>query len=146
MMKLIRCSVGPGARRRSGRTRRGYVVFFAVLFGMFALVAPNALAARSVNFVGTWTQSGGVGWTITHENRRTGACVGKSALAKQGYGLVACRVRGNHYSFTITYGSGYKSVNTGTVKGNSLIGSFHDSNGTIESYTATRARRRVRKS
>ena len=47
---------------------------------------------------------------------------------------------GNRYSFTITYGPSYKSRNTGTISGNRLKGSFKDTNGTAESYTATRRR------
>jgi hypothetical protein len=40
--------------------------------------------------------------------------------------------------FTITLGSGYKSHNSGTIKGNTLSGRFKDTNGTVETYTATR--------
>jgi hypothetical protein len=118
-------------------------LFLVVLVGVFAFSAAPAFAARNVNFVGTWTPNGGVGWTITHENRRTGKCVGKSAYAKQGYRLVACRVRGSKYSFTITYGASYKSLNTGVIKGNTVAGSFKDTNGTVEAYTAVRARKRL---
>lgn len=116
-------------------------LFVVVLCSVFTLSVSDALAARNVNFVGIWTPNGGVAWTITHENRRTGTCSGRSALAKQGYRLVGCRVHGSKYSFTITYGASYKSLNTGVIKGNKLSGSFHDTNGTVETYTAVRRRR-----
>ena len=105
--------------------------------------APTALATTpaktaNVDFVGTWTPNTGVAWTITKENAKTGACSGYSALKSSGYGLVGCKVTGQHYRFTITLGSGYKSVNTGTIKGNTLKGSFND--GSINPYTATRTK------
>ncbi len=118
--------------RRSGAA---VAVVVTVLAG-FAVAAPSALAARNVNFVGRWVPKGGVGWTITRENRRTGVCAGRSAL--KGYGLVNCRVHGATYTFTITYGPSYKSYNKGTIKGNRVVGTFHDTNGTTESYTARR--------
>jgi hypothetical protein len=49
-----------------------------------------------------------------------------------------CRVSGHHYSFTITYGASYQSKNTGTFAGRKLTGSFKDTNGTVEHYTAKR--------
>jgi hypothetical protein len=104
----------------------------------FAVLAPSAFASSNVSFVGTWTPNTGVGWTITHENRQTGVCAGTTTLAASGYRLVACRVTGHKYVFTITYGAGYKSHNSGTINGNTLTGRFKDSNGTVEAYTATR--------
>jgi hypothetical protein len=101
------------------------------------LANAKTAAPKNVNFVGTWTPNSGVAWTITRENRRTGACVGYSALKSSGYKLVGCRITGHRYRFTITYG-GYKSVNTGTIRGNRLSGSFND--GSAHPYTATRAR------
>lgn len=100
-----------------------------------------AKARPNVNFVGTWAVSGGAGFTITSENRRTGACSGRSALSKSGYKLVACHVAGNRYGFVITYGPSYRSTNTGVITGNRLAGTFHDTNGTKESYKAVRHHR-----
>jgi hypothetical protein len=107
-------------------------------------LAPAALAtARNVNFVGVWKPNTGIGWTIKSENRKTGACTGVTALASSGYDLVDCQVHGHKYSFTVTYGSGYKSVNTGVIVANRLVGKFKDTNGTVEAYTAKRARKRA---
>jgi hypothetical protein len=103
-----------------------------------ALLVPSALASSNVNFVGKWTPNTGVGWKIKHENLATGVCSGTTALAASGYRLVGCRVTGHKYVFTITLGSGYKSHNSGTIRGNMLTGRFKDSNGTVETYTATR--------
>lgn len=127
--------LGAGGRRAKLGLRLATVL--AVLASM-ALVAANAFASSNVNFIGTWTPNTGVGWTIKHENRATGVCSGTSALAAAGYRLVGCRVTGHKYVFTITLGSGYKSHNSGTIKGNTLTGRFKDSNGTVETYTATR--------
>lgn len=125
----------PSARRRA--TRSCVAVALAGALAL-ALAVPSAFAAANANFVGTWTPNTGVAWTITRENRQTGACAGTTALASSGYRLVACRVSGRHYAFTITLGSGYKSRNTGTLKGSKLTGTFKDTNGTVEHYTATR--------
>ena len=103
-----------------------------------ALLAPSAFASSNVNFVGTWTPNTGIAWTITRENRQTGVCGGKTSLATSGYRLVACRVSGHKYAFTVTLGTTYKSRNTGTIKGNTLTGTFKDTNGTVERYSATR--------
>ena len=108
------------------------------------LVLPASAVAKArpnVNFLGTWAVSGGAGFTITSENRRTGACSGASALSKSGYKLVSCHVAGHRYGFVITYGPGYRSTNTGVITGNRLAGTFHDTNGTKESYTAVRRHR-----
>jgi hypothetical protein len=109
----------------------------AVVPVSLSVFASSALAANA-NFVGNWTVSSGAGFTITKENHKTGVCAGRSSLAKSGYKLVDCRVHGSKYSFTITYGSSYKSRNTGTLSGNTLKGTFKDTNGTVESYTAER--------
>jgi hypothetical protein len=112
----------------------------AVLVALVGLAAaPGAFAkTKNVNFVGTWTPNTGVAWTITRENRATGTCAGYSALKSSGYGLVGCHVTGRHYRFTITDGS-YRSVNTGTISGKKLKGSFND--GSVNPYTATRTKR-----
>ncbi len=126
------------APARRGRTiKRGGLGLLAMIVALVA--TPAALAkASNVNFVGTWTPHTGVGWTITHENRATGACSGYSAYKSSGYGLIGCHVTGRRYRFTITYGSNYRSINTGTITGNRLKGSFKDSNGSGTPYTAVR--------
>jgi hypothetical protein len=132
-------SVAGTPTRRPGhrRTKSGLRLALALaLAAAAALLASSALASSNVNFVGTWTPNTGVGWTIKHENRATGVCSGTTKLA--GYHLVACRVSGHKYVFTITLGTAYKSHNSGTIKGNTLSGHFKDTNGTVEAYTATR--------
>lgn len=108
-----------------------------------AMEAPAALAARNVNFVGSWVPNTGLAWTITRENRRTGVCGG--ITASPSYHIVNCRVHGRTYTFTVTFGTAYKSYNKGTIRGNSLAGTFHDTNGTTEAYTAVRQRRKLKK-
>lgn len=119
-------------------TRRALAALLGAVV-LAVLASPAGAAARNVNFVGTWRTSNGQPFTIKKENRRTGACVGTTSLARVGhYRLVACHVSGNRFSFTITYTGGYRSYNTGTVFGNQLKGSFHDTNGTVGFYTARR--------
>ena len=104
------------------------------------MLAPQASATtQNVNFLGTWKTSNNQPFTIKKENRRTGACSGTTSLSKMGYKLVACRVKGNRYAFTITYGTGYKSYNKGTISANKLMGSFRDTNGGSGIYSAVRA-------
>jgi hypothetical protein len=124
---------GPGQRRSRSGPRLAIALALAA---SAALLASSAMASSNVNFVGTWTPNTGVGWKIKHENRATGVCSGTTKLA--GYRLVACRVTGHKYVFTITLGTTYKSHNSGTIKGNTLSGRFKDTNGTVETYTATR--------
>lgn len=116
------------------------VALAAVFPGSLMIFAPQASASSNVNFVGNWVPSIGQGWTVTRENHKTGSCVATTVLSKSGYHLVGCHVSGNRYRFTITYGSGYRSNNSGTISGNSLKGSFKDTNGTVETYTAIRKR------
>ena len=106
-----------------------------------AMLAPQALATpKNVNFVGTWKTDNNQPFTIKKEDRKTGVCSGTTSLSKMGpYKLVACRVKGNKYTFTITYGTGYKSYNKGTVTANRLTGSFRDTNGATGIYSALRA-------
>jgi len=63
------------------------------------------------------------------------------AVEDRAYRLVACHVKGNHYAFTITYGTGYKSYNKGTITANKLKGSFRDTNGASGIYSAVRTKR-----
>ena len=114
--------------------------FGLVAVGAFGAMAPSAAAStvKNVNFVGTWTVTPGYGFVITHENRKTGACRGTTDLAPDGYGFRACKVKGARYSFQVTYAGGYISYNSGVVKGNTLTGSFHDTNGSTGNYTGTR--------
>ncbi len=50
-------------------------------------------------------------------------------------------MKGNRYAFTITYGTGYKSYNKGTITANKLKGSFRDTNGASGIYSAVRTKR-----
>ncbi len=128
--------------RRMGMIALSALVLLVTVIGLVATPAAGAKTKskpKNVNFVGTWKPNTGVAWTITHENLKTGACSGYSALKSSGYGLVGCHVTGPKYRFTITYGGGYRSVNTGTIVGNRLTGSFND--GSVNPYTARRTKR-----
>jgi hypothetical protein len=49
-------------------------------------------------------------------------------------------VTGDAYTFTVTLGTSYRSLNKGVITGNTVSGGFTDTNGTSETYTATRGR------
>ena len=119
---------------------RGALCASAAAAATLVVLAPQAsAAAKNVNFLGTWQTSNGQPFTVKKENRATGACSGTTSLSKIGaYRLVACRVKGNHYAFTIALGATYKSYNKGTVRGSMLVGGFHDTNGATGTYTAVR--------
>jgi len=119
---------------------RGALSVMAAAAVTLAMLAPQAsAAAKNVNFLGTWNTDNGQPFTIKKENRTTGVCSGTTSLSKMGaYKLVACRVKGHEYAFTITYGTGYESFNKGTITANKLTGSFHDTNGASGTYTAVR--------
>lgn len=123
-----------------GSRMRGALSVTAAAAAVIAVLAPQASAAsKNVNFIGTWNTSNGQAFTIKKEDRSTGVCSGTTSLSKAGdYKLVACRVKGNHYAFTITFGAGYKSFNKGTITGSKLSGGFHDTNGATGTYTAVR--------
>jgi len=109
----------------------------AALPSSVLIAAQPAFGATNANFVGRWTVSGGyLGFTIKSENRATGVCKGVTASPQ--YHLIGCRVKGDRYVFTITLGTGYSSHNVGTISGNSIVGSFRDTNGTAVQYTAVR--------
>jgi hypothetical protein len=93
-------------------------------------------ATHNANFKGSWKSASG-GWVIRTENARTGVCTGTTDFGGA-YKLISCRVKGVRYTFTITLGTDYKSYNSGTIHGNSVAGTFHDTNGTTNSYVATR--------
>ncbi len=116
---------------------RAIVGIVIVCGALVALPAP-AFASGNVNFVGTWQPDNGEAWTITSENASTGSCVGTSVLASSGYGFTDCQVSGDNYTFTITMGASYQSKNTGIITGNTLTGSFTDTNGNMEYYSAIR--------
>jgi hypothetical protein len=122
---------------------RGALAATAAAGATLAMLAPQASATtKNVNFLGTWKTSNNQPFTIKKENRKTGACSGTTSLSKNGpYRLVACHVKGNHYTFTITYGTGYKSYNRGTITANKLKGSFRDTNGASATYSAVRTKR-----
>jgi len=126
-----------------GAIMRGALAATAAAAATLAILAPQASATtKNVNFVGTWKTSNNQPFTIKKENRKTGACSGTTSLSKIGaYRLVACHVKGNHYAFTITYGTGYKSYNKGTITANKLKGSFRDTNGASGIYSAVRTKR-----
>ena len=107
-----------------GLIMRRVLATAGVAAAVLAILASQASATtKNVNFVGTWSTSNGQPFTIVKENRKTGACSGTTSLSKQGnYKLVACHVTGDHYAFTITYGTGYKSYNKGTITGSKLEG------------------------
>jgi hypothetical protein len=139
-------SLHPLTSSRSVRPSRQHFCFrsvelsaFVVLFVMIVLSSfvSDAFASGNANFLGTWTTSPDVGaFTITSESG-SGACVGTSSF--QGYSLINCHVTGNNYVFTITAGGGYSSKNMGVISGNTLKGSFTDSNNTSVGYVATRS-------
>jgi hypothetical protein len=104
-------------------------VTVCALVGACAMPAAS-LAAEPVNFIGHWENlSGYAGWTITSENFETGECAGTSS--EPGFTLSECKVTGNAYVFTIKQEgtSGYISHNKGTIKGNTVVGSFEDGSG-----------------
>jgi hypothetical protein len=74
--------------------------------------------------------------TARRQDLATGACTGTPDY--QGYTLTGCKVSGNSYVFTVNLGANYHSYNAGTINGNSVMGSFTDTNGTKQNYTATR--------
>src|SRR5664280_1290384 len=82
-----------------------------------------ATAAGNADFVGVWHVSNGQSITIATQDAG-GACTGSGV-----YAMTACQVTGNAYTFTLVTGS-YSSVNTGTITGDTLAGSFTDTNGT----------------
>jgi hypothetical protein len=90
-----------------------------------------ATAAGNADFVGVWHVSNGQSITIATQDAG-GACTGSGV-----YAMTACQVTGNAYTFTLVTGS-YSSVNTGTITGDTLAGSFTDTNGTTQAYTASR--------
>ena len=111
----------------------GVLVACCSVFGL----SGSALAAtHNANFRGSWKSAAG-GWVIRTENASTGVCTGTSDFGGA-YKLTSCRVKGVRYIFTITR-TGYKSYNSGTIHGNNVAGTFHDTNGTTNSYVATRA-------
>jgi hypothetical protein len=105
------------------------------LVGSCALPAVSQ-AAENVNFIGTWVAEPGLNWTINSENLATGECAGTSAATQ--FVMSGCRVTGDAYEFVLEE-SGYKSFDAGTIEGNKVHGSFHDTNGNSEAYAATRA-------
>ncbi len=117
------------------------VPLIAVLLSVSSVMtlSSNFASASSkvtnANFKGTWTAGTG-GWVIKSENAKTGACTGTSDFGPS-YHFLACRVTGSNYVFAIKVGS-YVSHNSGTIHGNHVVGEFHDTNGSSESYTATR--------
>jgi hypothetical protein len=103
--------------------------------GSCALPAVS-LAAENVNFIGTWLAEPGENWTIASENLATGECTGSSAATQ--FVMSSCKVTGEEYEFVLEE-PGYKSFDAGTIEGNRVHGSFHDTNNTQETYAATRA-------
>jgi hypothetical protein len=129
----------PWVRTIERRTHSRMVLALAIaacgLVGSCALPAVS-LAAENVNFIGTWVAEPGQNWTIASENLATGECTGSSAATQ--FVMSVCKVTGEEYEFVLEE-PGYKSFNSGTIEGNKVHGGFHDTNGTKESYSATRA-------
>jgi hypothetical protein len=95
-----------------------------------------SLATENVNFVGTWLVEPGQNFTIASENLATGECTGSSAATQ--FAMSGCKVTGEEYEFVLEE-PGYMSFNAGTIEGNKVQGSFHDTNHNEQTYTATRA-------
>jgi hypothetical protein len=122
-------------RARSSLSRN-FIVAFCVI-GCAALgVGPANAASKNVQFRGTWHLSNGGIFHVTTENLTTGVC----ALSAVGeFSTSKCLVTGHHYALTVVQnGTSYRSYNSGTIVGNKLTGKFHDTNGTIETYTGVR--------
>jgi IPT/TIG domain len=104
-------------------------VAVCALVGACAMPA-TSLAAENANFIGHWENLDPEygDWTITSENFATGECAGTS---EPGFSLSECKVTGAAYVFTIKQEgtSGYISHNKGTIKGNTIAGSFEDGSG-----------------
>jgi hypothetical protein len=109
------------------------LVLLAVMF--LSMAATSAAASGNADFLGTWNLSNGGIFTVTGQSS-SGACTlepGAEFSAKD------CEVSGDGYSLTVVDAdSSYESYNTGTIDGNTLTGSFTDTNGTTEAYTGTR--------
>jgi hypothetical protein len=84
--------------------------------------AGSACQVKELDFVGTWTPDDRTpewpGRLPMRTTRRETARA--TARPSSGYGLVGCHVTGRHYRFTVTYGSSYRSVDTGTISPNRL--------------------------
>jgi hypothetical protein len=100
------------------------------------LAVTSASASGNANFVGTWILSNGGSFIIIAQSAG-GAC---TQLPRGGFSTANCRVSGDDYSLTaVETNSTYESYNKGVIKGNTLTGSFTDTNGTHQAYTGTRA-------
>jgi hypothetical protein len=77
------------------------------------------------------------GGTVYTSESATGRCRGTTPYGA-GYSLQDCKVTGDKLTYVVVYETSYKSYNTDTVTGNTLKGSFHDTNGTMASYTDVR--------
>jgi hypothetical protein len=99
------------------------------------MVATSASASGNADFLGIWNLSNGGIFTVTGQSP-SGACT----LEPGGeFSAQDCQVSGDSYSLTVVDAdSSYESYNTGTIDGNTLTGSFTDTNGTTEAYTGTR--------
>jgi hypothetical protein len=134
VLAISACSVGAGllptaTATASTRSR--------VMVGRATKVPALAVPARvkNVNFKGTWV-SGSGNWTVKSENLTTGVCAGTTAFV--GYTFSGCKVTGNKYRFVVSQnGTSYRSINTGTIAGNTVKGSFNDGRGGT-SYVAHR--------
>ena len=143
MTATVEVTTDGATRRRSFASRArmtlgSLVAIVATMMPAAVFVAtPPAAASGDANLVGTWKISGGyLGFTVKSENHRTGVCAGVTASPL--YHLVGCRVTGTKYVFTITYGTSYRSKNSGTIVGNKILGTFKDSNGAVIKYTGVR--------
>lgn len=103
-----------------------------------ATVAQAKARTRNADILGQWVDAPGstYGGTYTSE-AASGKCKGTTPYGA-GYALKDCKVTGDKLTFIVTYGSSYKSYNTDHVTGNTLTGSFHDTNGTEETYSSVR--------
>jgi hypothetical protein len=122
-------------RRTHSRMVFALAIAACGLVGSCALPAVS-LGAENVNFIGTWVAEPGQNWTIASENMATGECAGSSAATQ--FKMSRCKVQGDEYEFVLEE-NGYESFDAGTIEGNQVHGGFHDTNGTKETYAASRA-------
>jgi hypothetical protein len=112
-------------------------MFVCGIVGSCVMPATSLAAGpENANFIGHWelTEGEGEPWTITSENFATGDCAGTTI---PGFTLTECKVTGSAYVFTIRQeGTSYTSSNKGTIKGNTIVGSFND--GSEHTYKAIR--------
>jgi hypothetical protein len=99
---------------------------------------PAPAPVANADFRGAWhVKPGCCNFTITSQNA-SGECTG--TVGTPGYTILNCKVSGDTFVFTnVKSGTSYRSVNSGTISGNSLVAQFKNPNGAVFRYKATRA-------